>query len=300
MRPIHLALILSCCCLAAPAAERVPPDARWMAHLDVAALLRSQTGTWLKEQLAQQPHAARLAMLNAVSGIDVVQDLHHITVSGIGADDASGLVQVRGRFDAAKLETVVQATEEHAVQTFGQRRIHTWRGDDGKPVAGCLAAPDLLLLGKDPQRLRAGLRLADDATAPAASFSVPAGWAGSALLLCAADDIAALAGPEPASAMLRQLRGVAARLGEEGPLLTFEARTQTRDAAAAQQLIEAGRGLMALVQLQQPANLDAALVESLRGAELSRDGDTALLRLRLPVADAVRLIAEQQAAKRKP
>lgn len=284
-------LVLVCLASLAVAAERVPADCRWVIHADLQSMLRTKVGEWLGREMVKQPHAARLQMLEAVSGLNLRRDLKNVTICGVGADDDTGLVYVRGTFDANRLNTLAQAADGYAAVQAGSRTIHTWQ-DKGKPAAGCLAAADLLLLGKSSDRLREALDLLDAPAQQGAVFQLPAGWEKSALVVCAAEDLATLAAGKPESAMLCNVRSLVARVVEDGALLALEARAVATTEAAAQQMVDAGRGLAAIVQLQKPANLDPVLIETVRSGQLNREGVNVSLRLTVPFEDALRLIQQ--------
>ncbi|MBN8526269.1 MAG: hypothetical protein J0M02_13125 [Planctomycetes bacterium] len=292
MHRLLASLALTCLAIAAAAAERIPADCRWVLQMDVKAALASQAGEWIARQAVRQPLAARLKVLEAISGLDVRRDLRLVTICGADSDDSTGLILVRGTFDAAKLELLVSAAEGHEEVKAGHRTIHVWQ-DKGKPAAGCLAAPDLLILGKSAARIRDAIALVDDPSRPAARIAVPEKWEQSALLFGAADRIDALIKDKPASAMLGNVRSCAARIVEQGADMVLEAHAVAASEAAAQQLVDAGRGLAAIVQLQKPAELDPALAESLRNGRLDRAGTAVDLRLSLPVADLLRLVEKR-------
>lgn len=286
-------LVLVCLASTAAAVERVPADCRWVIHADLQLLLRTKVGEWLGKEVVKQPHAARLQMLEAISGLNLKRDLKHVTICGVGADDDTGLVYVRGTFDANRLNNLAQAADGYAAVQVGSRTIHTW-SDKGKPAAGCLAAADLLLLGKTSARLREALALHDASTQQGAVFQLPAGWEKSALVVCAVEDLASLADGKPESAMLRNVRSLVARVVEDGAQLAFEARAVATTEAAAQQLVDAGRGLAAIVQLQKPANLDPVLIETVRTGLLNREGVNVVLRLTVPFEEALRLVQQRK------
>ncbi len=286
-------LALLCLASFASAAERIPADCKWVVHVDAQALLRSKAGEWIGRQLTQQPMAARLKMLESISGLDPRRDIRSVTICGAGAEDDSGLVFVRGTFDADRLTMVAQAAEGHVAIPAGGRVIHTWLDRD-KPSAGCLAAADLLILGRTADRLREALDLSEGLQAGAV-FPLPPGWDGAALVVCAADELAALAAGKPESAMLRNVRSFAGRIVEDGAQFAVEARATAISEATAQQLVDAGRGLAAILQLQRPAQIDASLIAAVQSAKLSREGSTVSLRLTLPIEDAVRLIEQRKA-----
>lgn len=276
---------------ATSAAERIPADCRWVLQLDVQALAKGRTGAWLRELVTERTAAARLQMLEAVSGLNPERDLRRITVCGRDGNEEGGLVLVRGTFDAAKLGTIAEALEGHATIAVGARTIHTWI-NDRKPAAACLAAPDLLILGRSVERLRVALAILEGSyTSP---ITLPAGWEGSGLALAAAEGVREWAGQGPQSALLANVSGFAARLHDDGTSLSLDALATTIGETQAQQMVDAGNGLRALVQIQKPADLDPALFEVLRSAQLNRNGATVSLHAAIPLADLLRIIEQKR------
>lgn len=291
--------LLAACCLllaavTASAVERIPADSRWVVSIDVPAVVAGQVGGWVKAQLARQQTAAQLRILEAVSGFNIARDLRHITLCGAEGGDATGLLLLRGVFDAGKLTALAEAADEHALVQVGSRTIHTWK-DKGKPVAGCLAAADLLIIGRTAERITQALKAIDDSVAP--PVAIPAGWEGAAMVVAAADGLDGLADKGPQSALFKNFRGLAARISETGDMLVLDAEATATGEAQAQQVVDAGNGLRALVQLQKPEDLDAALADAVRTAQLGRTGTKVTLHLTLPVADAKRLAEKQQQKK---
>jgi hypothetical protein len=282
-------LLCACSFVCASAAERIPADCRWMIQADVQAVMRSQIGGLIIQKLQQQPHAARLSILQSVIGLDPRRDLRTVTICGVGADDDTGLVLVRGTFDAGRLTALAQAAQGHLALAVGSRTIHTWQ-DKGRPAAGCLAGPDLLILAKTSTRIREALSVLDDPAAAGHVLAVPAGWDTSALMLCAADRMGEIVVGKPESALLRQVSTMSARVVEDGPNLAVEARALAANDTAAQQLVDAARGLSVLVQLQKAESVDPALLQALRTATISREGAVMSLRLAVAMADVVRLV----------
>jgi len=285
-------LVLSCTLLSS--VERIPADCQWLVQIDAQAILKSKVGEWIGQQMVKQPHAARLQMLQAISGLDLRRDIRSVTLCGVGADDDTGLVLVRGTFDAARIEMVAQAADGHLALPVGSRTIHTWL-DKGKPAAGCLVASDLLVLAKTSTRIRDLIAAVDVGRDEVSGIVTPAGWEKSALMLGAAEQIADLAAGKPESAMLRNVRSLSVRIVEEGTDFVVEGRAIAASEAAAQQLLDAGRGLVALVQLQRPDHLDPSLLTAIQNAKMSREGPAVTIRVGLAAADALRVIEQGRA-----
>jgi hypothetical protein len=288
MTRFALALILACSTLAA--AERLPADCRWAAHLDVQRLMASSAGAWIAARLAEQPHAARLTLLEAVSGLDPRRDLRTVTIGGADADENRSLVLLRGTFDPVRLANLARAAEGHAEVRIGSRTVHTWL-DKGRAVSGCLIEADLLALSRSPERIRDAIALADEPNRPAADLPMPQGWEASALVLASTQRIDDLVRDRGASAMLRGLHGVAVRFHEAGSDLVLEARAAAAGEPEAQRLVEAGRGLIALAQLQHGERIDPAVAAMLAGLRLERQGAAIQARVAMPASEALRLLA---------
>lgn len=287
-------LVLLTCLLPLGAAERLPADSRWFLHLDLQALRASQAGPWIEARLAEPQTAARIQLLTAMTGLKP-GDLRAVTVCGAQGGETTALVLVRGTFDAERLATLARAADDYRAIPSGARTIHTWK-DKAKTVAGCLIAPDLLALAQDVERIRLAIRLHDDPGAPVAAFALPAAWAGQGLLTGAAERLGDLLAGQPASAMFGNVRSCAVRLAESGSDLGLDLQTTALNEAAAQQMVDAGRGLIALVLMQQSTDLDPALVGAITTATIERSAAQVTVRTSLPMADVLRL-ADQKAGR---
>ncbi len=291
-----LTLALCLCATIGGSAERLPADCRWAIQLDVQKALASQLSAVLniKSQL-KQADAAKLRMLEALTGFDPWRDLRTVTICGVDAGGDSGAILLRGTFHADKLVTLAQAAEGYAAVAAGARTIHTWKQGD-KPAAACLVQPDLLVIAKSSERILAVIVAVDASEPPRAGVILPTTSKGILLAAGAADQLGSLIPDGPQAELMRSTHGMSATLSETGSALVFEANAVAADDAQAQQLVDAGRGLIALSQLTKMDGVDPALVAALRGARLERANSALTLRLSLPIADIQRLVAQQQKA----
>ena len=280
---------------ALPAADPLPPGTRWGLHLDVTALLTGRAGETVRAVATRQPHAARLAMVRALTGSDPLTDLRTVTVGG-GDRPESTVVVVRGRLDRERLETMAMAAMDHRSVPAGNRVIHAWT-HDGHPAAGCLAAPDLLVLGGSVEQVLTTMAALDGG--PAADLALPAGWKGSAMLLATAKDPGAM-GRGPESALLRATRGVSARLREDGDALALEAVAEAGSEDQARRIQDGLKGLVALIALRPPEDMPASLAAALAAAQVERQGASVAAQVRMPLDAAIALVAERLVAGPRP
>jgi hypothetical protein len=303
------ALLLALTCLAAPLAaatiadEPLPADRRWALRLDVQALLAGKVGATLRGIAAQEPHRSRLAMLTAVSGLDPLRDLSAVTVAGADADESHVVILLRGAFDAGKLAIIAGAAQDHRTVTAGSRTIHLWISDEkkgAKTQAGCLAAPDLLVLAQNEEQIRAVLAVLDAPATGRPALALPAGWQGAPIALATASDLGTWAKAGPSSATLRQLRSFAARVDEAGDEVVLKAQAQAVDEATARNLVNLANGLSSWVQLTRPGELDPGLIAALQGALVVQNGALVEATVRLPAAAVSSFIETHQPGARRP
>lgn len=280
--------ILAACCLALAlaAAERIPADSRWFVSCDAQALAATKAGAWIRSWLSRDEAADGLAQLESATGFDPRRDLRRIELCAAADGDATGLLLLRGSFDAQRIGSAIQYAQDYAAVAADGRTIHSWT-DKGQRAAGCLAAPDLLLLGRSAERVREGLAAIDAGAAP--PIALPPDWEGSALAVAAADGIDQLAAGNPRLAMVRGLRSIAARITGGDQSLVLEVRAVAVGDAEAKQLADLAIGGRAVLALMPPAELDPGLARALAAATLARNGAQLDLRLELPLADALRL-----------
>ena len=294
MTRAFFAIALCLCAIVAGAAERLPSDSRWAIQLDVQKVLSSQLGPTLNiKQHLNQANAAKLAMLEAITGFDPWRDLRSITICGADASGDSGVIMVRGTFNADKLVIPVRAAEGYVAVPAGQRTIHTWKQGD-KPAAACLVQPDLLVIAKSSARILAVIVAVDASDAPQTGITMPSTSKGTLLAAGVADNLGSMIPDGPQAELVRSAHGMSATLSEEGNVLVLEAQATATEEVQAQRLLDAGRGLIAFIQLAKMEDVDPALATALRGIQLERSGAKLTVHMTLPVADIQRIIAQKK------
>jgi hypothetical protein len=281
----------------------VPADAAVVAYADVQAVMSSQFRQKLREAVPMEESERN--DFEAKTGIDIERDVQYViaTMSADAAEGGSGVVLARGNFDQGRLEALANEHGGRVQEYRGARMIISGRLGDAREMGksrhadkhGALAfvEPGLVAIGDE-----AGLKKAIDAHQNGQSISgneemmrlvgdIEAGsnaWAvGRFDALRNRDKL-----PAPVNNQLSSVKWFAAT-GHVNGGVSGSLRAEARDEAAAENLRDVVRGLLALAKLQGGSDpRSAAIVQSL---QLGGTGNTVMLSFAIP-ADVIDLIAK--------
>ena len=260
----------------------VPPDATVVAFADVREVMDSQ----LRQKLLKiSPDADRGAdSFQAETGINIQTDVDHIVASVSGAPDPSNpanmrpLLLARGRFDTARIEAAIRA-KGGTVEEYNKQRLITLENELGL----AFVEPDLAIVG-----VPAAVRRAIDTKASGKNVTendnvmrlVRDFDNGNAWVVA---HIEAVTSSNVIPAEIKQQLPPVTWLAVSGRIdegVHAVVRAEARDEAAANNLRDVVRGLVALARLQAGAHPElSALVNSL---ELGGQGTTVSLGVTVP------------------
>ncbi len=268
-------------------AKRVPADARWVAHLDVEALLRSKLFAELKEAKPALEADVDFDEMKAKFGIDPFRDLRSLTVycAGATSDDTVAVLVGSEKFDQAT--TALAAMDGHRTLDVGGHLVHVL-GDDGETWYASVSTPPggsdrVVVLAKGQKLLEQGLgvlegRIASLANADAASIRARP-QPGSIAFAACSQNLAELAdiGSEQASAVARLAQAFVLDVGEDRGALFARLDITTQkpeDALRVQQVLQGATALLSLVGGDEAASariqhLVAALRFESTGTQMS-------------------------------
>lgn len=282
----------------------VPPDSAVVAYADVQAVMTSHFRQKLREAIPVQESERN--EFEQKTGIDVERDIQYV-IAAMGADAAeggSGVVLARGSFDQGRLEALAR---EHGgkIQNYRGARMLVAMHDraDREAVEGmpnrphkngamAFLEPGLIAVGDEP-----GLKRAIDAHQNGQNIS------GNEEMMRLVADIEAGSNawavgrfdalrnrerlPEQINNQLSAVKWFAATGHVNGGVSgTF--RAEARDDAAAENLRDVFRGLLALAKLQGGSDPRAAAV--VQSLQLGGTGKTVMLSFTVP-AEVIDLLA---------
>ena len=270
------------------ALQYVPADATVVAFANVREVMDSE----LRERLrAVEPDTGVRHEFEEQTGIDLETDIDHVVGCLVPGDERnSGLVLLRGRFDAARLEALAVDHGAEVEEHRGRRILHLRPSRAEEPSVVFLESGLALVGDRDSVRhaidqQSSGRSVATNDELMSLVREIESGhnaWAVGRL-----DQLADLASvPDALRTQLPALRSFAAGGLVNGGLSGI-IRADTRDEQAAQNLRDVLRGFIALAKMQ--ASAMPALQVVIDSFQLGGTGVTVAISFRIP-ADVIELL----------
>ena len=102
IRQVSLQLLIFLSLFASEDLPMLPSSSQWAVHCSVAELRGTELGSWVQELAAQGQIAARLRLLKAVSGLDVLDNIDSFTLYGPSDKESEAVVHIRGALDPVR------------------------------------------------------------------------------------------------------------------------------------------------------------------------------------------------------
>lgn len=300
-----------------PDPKYVPADAKWVVHVDVDHLAKSQTYDMLMREAEKEEGNVRekLAKVGEALGTRFPEDMHGVTLIGRGFDEKSAVLVVRAKLDKDRLLGMAKSMPGYTSLMHGTVEVSSW-ADAKQPtesVSGAFLADDVLVLGRTSTDVRRMLDLAAGREKPApadgllaaadAGAKDAAGGSGIMAYL-AADGLAELQRMYPVSPLLAQVSSARLTLSERGDDVALRAVLNVTSLEIAKQVrgaLEGFKALMGLAALADDGDTDAkAVAEIAQRATVTSEGSTVTLDWPMPVARVRELIEQNNGGKRKP
>ena len=138
---------LSLCALAQFKPAHIPANATWVAQLDVKALRENVTAA-LVLQLLDDASLRQLAAIHAATGLNLTNDIDTVVLFGSGDMQERAVLALYGRFDTARISTLLGAASTFQNQALGKRSVLSWT-DKEQPLNLCFVDPTHAVLSRD-------------------------------------------------------------------------------------------------------------------------------------------------------
>lgn len=278
-------------------AGRVPDNAVWVVHIDVERLKETEMGKFLMEELSKPEAEQKLAAARTVFDFDPRKDLQTVTMFGTDLKNPSAVVLAQGRFDPERLATLAGGQNNYQRSDYAGVVIHQWDDEkSGSPMYAAFPAAGWIAAGPAPEALKAALDVLagrkpslssrENSFLPKADNSLP--------VLVAAVSTAGAAVPDDAPPAVKDARSGAVIVSELAGEVSLEMAVEFANAERAAQVRDMAAGFIAMAALNAQENPE--LAEVAQKAQVSLDGLTARLRLRIP-ASKLRAAAQKAAAE---
>jgi hypothetical protein len=264
--------------------ETLPASARWMLHLDAAALRDSPLGREILAAIPGTPAEAELNSFAAMTGCNVRSDLAAISACGSGGAEQGVVIYLRGSWAPRKIQAALAANSPVTTTAHGRHTILNCT-DAAAPEgfarqSFCLASSNLVLLANREAALRQALD-ALDGSAPALSgvprFRRLAAMDTNTILRVIATNLQELVAGSPQAAALPAADSVQLALNMEGAVVRLKAVVKTRTPEAARQMQQVLLGFQVVLMLQGGKKPEIAKIAKAARVDVSGQDVTVIL-----------------------
>ncbi len=142
--------------------EQVSAEAKWVAHIDIDATLKTTLFEKGLEKMLETNEAAegQLKELRDRIGMDVTKDVHAVTAYGTKLGDDNGVLIVNAKFDKAKLLGMAKEAPDYKVSKHGAYEVHSWTGQQRgglRTMSAAFFKSTIVVASSNPEDLNAAL-----------------------------------------------------------------------------------------------------------------------------------------------
>ncbi len=287
--------------------SQVAADAKWLLHLDVEALLKSQLGAGLTKAVVAEAGDD----LKEDAGLDLPAIIRNTgAIMAYGTDYKSGkdgkgiliwqgskeIEQIASAFLVQQAEAAKAGAGNVKVVRSGSQPVYAF-GDDMhvqvRPGGG-------LILGRTVAQIDDATQVLDG-RAPSlkdrATFAEYSALPGGFFFLALAEGFNQNAEVPPQASVLKLADGGRIALGEADGKLRLQLTLKAQSEEVTQQIQQVVQGLLAIVTMTQTEAPE--LQEMIRGTKVNADGKRVTVDLTIPTEAALKQINERQSGKGK-
>lgn len=281
---IGMAAGLMCGAQAAPLnAGQVGANAKWVLHLDVEGLRATQVGKILMQKLTTGDDNNRLNALAAMLGCDLRKDLAGVTLYGPSDVEDEGVVILHGKFNKQQLETFVKADDAYASEDYKGATIHSWidKKKNKRMYGTILAGGEAIVMSGANASVKAELDVLGGGSSLATQNEgkLSLGAANGSVLIAAAD-LAKMKSAKTSAQTLKFANSASASISEQGADAVGTVVIEADSAQNAQQMNDALRGILAMIQLNDKT--DQNTKDALKATGVDLQGTTLKISIHMP------------------
>lgn len=273
----------------------VPPNALWVAHVDIEAALASTLGRFAIQNGGDHL-AGELAEVKIALGVDVLKDIMGMTAFGMSDDGDDGVAVFTTTAAADNALAMAIARGEHESEVIDGVTIHRFDDDAGVVVLpGANASERYVVMGEDGMMIVAAIRQIREPGQgiDLTKSSITRGPGENSMVFFHASKIAEGLDIEPLSVVMQRMEGVRVDVGERQGKLVAEVDVLSHNEEDAQNIAQMASGLLAMARFAGGQDPQAApFMDMLNGLTQTTDGRTVSLRLAIDPARLIELADE--------
>lgn len=268
-------------------ASIVPEGARWIAHLDMEKFVATDLFKYLDEDGRFE---FRVRDVERWLKIDIPRDITGVTLFGLGPDEDDAVFALAGKFDKARLMTLLDLDEDHREYAHGAFTIHSMDDDD----FGAFVNDSLIVFSSDRGALGKALDAAGgkvktfaSSKLAAALKEVPAG----AFLSGVVEDLSGLGKEINQSKLVEKASGLFFMAQEKQSVFHFRVQMEADTPENSKNIADLVQGLIALGRLSEGRGDMARLASLTARIRVKQDGKTVRLEFEGPSREIADLLS---------
>jgi len=137
--------------------KTVSSDAKWVVHIDVDAMSKTDTWKLVQPKLENNAKYAKGKRdIERVGQLKLPDDLHDVTLFGPTVGEKEAVVIIRANVNPERLKTLVSLNETYSASTVGGHQLHSW-DDKGKTMFSGFAGDGRIVIGQSKDEVVAAL-----------------------------------------------------------------------------------------------------------------------------------------------
>jgi hypothetical protein len=265
-------------------ASLVPPEARWVIHIDVARLAETKVKALFYEDSGSEIGRA-VRLMERVGKIDLLRDMSGVTIVGLGPDDKDAVVAFEGKIDKDYLLALIELDKSPQKIPYGQFTLYKW----GSHEYGVFVTDKLTLIGGNDRTIRAVLDTWEGKGKSAAETPLLAKFKSAspgAFLVASTPNLSALTKDDEGPAFLKKAGAAVLQVEEVKGILKLNLVLDTDSAETASNLAKIVDGLIAMESLGRGRS--SRRTNLLTDLKISREGNVLQATLEMPAEDLSR------------
>lgn len=278
--------------------KSVPEDVRWLVHIDVDAIANSGFWELIEDHLDAKPEqAAQLQQIEMFTGMSIPQDLHAVTLLGMGFEESENVILIKGTANQGQLLGFLQMNPQFASKAHGTHDVITWE-DKGKINHGSFYNSELIIMGQNEQNVMRAIDALDGKSPTASAGSALTQPAGTGVLVgLAAEGVAELANRQKDNPFMKNVKTAWFTFAQtDEKSVQLSGKLTCTDEKVAQQMKQMADGLKAVgVMLASDEKADPKLKQIapfLPGAEITGSGADVMLKWNAPLDQVKELVRQ--------
>lgn len=262
--------------------DHLPPDTKWVIHMNMAAIKKSGIGQHVQKKIGEGPGGRQLDLLADMLNFDPRKDLNEATVFGPDADESHAVLVVNGKVDGERLKTFVEGNSGFEKVVHDGVEVLSWVEEDGERKGqrsfGRVLNNQYVVIGSKGPQVAAALKALDGGKVLAKESELLQDLQRDAVVMAAASaELAKIAKADPNNPMLQQAKSFQMSLREKGEDLSFQMGVQMENPETAKQLMHIAQGGLAMLQLHAAENQELQALLTLMDHKMTVDLSTVKL-----------------------